>query len=356
MLTQYQRQGFSLARGFVVLVMPAIHAVLLYSTLPVKQGPLGMLLGFLAETSGAPLFMLLMGLFIALGREKTTAYILKRMGMLLAAGYLLNGCKLLLPYHWGWIPQQFLTDSGVTENTATQLFLTGDILQFAAIAYACCAVLRKRITSVTWYGLAFLIVLLITPFAWKLQCDGIPAIPLALLNGKPPQAFFPLFPWLLYPLAGLITGALLTRLNGTDFNKLLIILTTGLALAGYLLSLAEPPEWKTEFYRLGRGGTLFHIGLAMGWVLLFIGLAKKIRKNYFFDLLQWLSDNILLAYILQWIVIFWCFPLFGYNRLQLFSSLLAVYATATTSFLLLFFILSGSKKIKRFYERRQPDL
>ncbi len=62
--------GFSLARGFVVLTMPAIHSVLFYGETEVKEGPLGIILGFLAETAGAPVFMLLMGVFIAYSSPK----------------------------------------------------------------------------------------------------------------------------------------------------------------------------------------------------------------------------------------------------------------------------------------------
>ncbi|WP_300597150.1 heparan-alpha-glucosaminide N-acetyltransferase domain-containing protein [Niabella sp.] len=353
MLTPYQRQGFSLARGFVVLAMPAIHTVLLYSLPAVKQGPVGFVLGFLAETSGAPLFMLLMGLFIALGRAKTTGYILKRMLILLLAGYLLNVFKLLLPYYWGWIPQQFLEDNGVTEQVAMHLLLTGDILQFAAIAYACCAFLKKLTSNVMGYAAVSLVVLLMMPLTWSLQDTGLFTIPLALLNGKPPYTFFPLFPWLLYPLAGLLTGALLLRLNGNHFNRLLLILTLGLVLTGYLLSLTEPVEWQAEFYRLGRGGTLFHIGLALGWILLFVWLAKNVKGNYLFRLLQWLSDHIMLAYILQWIVIFWCFPLFGYNRLGTVPSLLVLCLTTGGSYLILATALAGIKKIKKISHEGQ---
>ncbi|HEX7755889.1 MAG TPA: heparan-alpha-glucosaminide N-acetyltransferase domain-containing protein [Niabella sp.] len=346
MLTQYQRQGFSLARGFVVLVMPAIHTVLLYSTLPVKQGPLGMLLGFLAETSGAPLFMFLMGLFLALGREKTVTYILKRFLILLVAGYLLNSLKFLIPYYLGLIPQQFLTDNGlaIAANTPLQLFLTGDILQFAAIAYAACALLKKWTKNKMWYGLVFLLVLLITPYTWKLHSNSILAIPLALLVAKPPHTFFPLFPWLLYPLAGLITGSMLTGIKGRAFNKLLAGLALGLIVTGYAIALMEPADWQTEFYRLGRGGTLLHIGWALGWVWLFVVLAKRVLNNYLFRLLQWLSDHILLFYMLQWIVIFWCFPLFGYNNIGLIPSILVLCATTGASCLILFFIVTVLKK------------
>jgi len=66
MLTSMQSRGFSLARGFIVFVMPAVHSVMLYSSEEVKQGWLGSILGFLAEGPGAQLFMFLMGVFIVL--------------------------------------------------------------------------------------------------------------------------------------------------------------------------------------------------------------------------------------------------------------------------------------------------
>lgn len=200
-------RGLALARGFIVLIMPAVHSVLLYSTPEVKSGPLGITLGFLAEQPGAQLFMLQMGLFIGIGRKKSIQVILKRSIVLFLAGYLLNFLRLVLPYWWGGLPDAFLEYNNIAQNQYTGLYLllAGDILQFAALAYLCCQMMQRMIKNIFAKVGLLVAILLVTPLTWMVQSDNsILQYPLGLFNGLPPKAFFPFFPWICYPLAGLV--------------------------------------------------------------------------------------------------------------------------------------------------------
>lgn len=342
MATQNQKTGLGLARGFIVLIMPAVHSVWLYSSNDVKSGWLGMLLGFLAEGPGAQLFMFLMGVFIVLGRPKTIKQILKRSLIIFLMGYVLNLFKLVIPYYAGWIPQQFLIDNQlpVSAMLPINLLMIGDILQFAAIAYLICSLINKLRNSSIVTVILIVFVLIASPIVWELSANGFLCTKvLALFNGSPPYVFFPVFPWLFYPLAGLLVAWVMEKYTSDkDVGILFGIVGWFLILGGYYLTLREPSSWNLTFYRLGTGGTIMHGGIVLCSLALFLLLPVFIKNNFFFRLLKWLSKNITVIYLSQWIVIMWILPVFGYNHLNLFESIIALLLTTAISFSIPYFL------------------
>jgi hypothetical protein len=351
MLTPIQSRGFSLARGFIVFVMPAVHSVMLYSSEEVKQGWLGSILGFLAEGPGAQLFMFLMGVFIVLGRRKTMKQILIRCLLIGGLGYLLNLFRLVVPYYFNLLPENYISSLVISPDSsvAWQLFMIGDILQFASLAYFFGALLHKffprfifliLITSVVWW---------ISPYTWDFNTVSNFSI-LHLFTGVPPQVFFPVFPWLFFPMLGLVFGRLLQLYTPTRFLKAMILTGILLFVLGKLMTITEPVEWNANFYRQGRGGTLFHAGVALLWTALFIGIAQLKTSNLFFRLLDFVSRHITIIYVLQWIIIMWMFRLFGYNRLTLAPSLFALLVTSILSFSLAWLFIKRPSSKKHSYE------
>lgn len=325
--------GFSLARGFVVLTMPAIHSVLLYSEPAVKDGILGFILGFLAETAGAPVLMVLMGVFVAYSRPKQVKTIIARGGVLILLGYLLNTIKFVIPGLLGWLPETFFSDNGLRQDKYLfQLFGLVDILHFAGIAYIICCLVKNCIILKTFQLLFILLVLAITPIVWSLS-ENVPYWGL-FLGGEPPLAYFPLFPWLVYPLSGLLLGQIIKDMLPKRVVLILVICAVvGISIAG-LIYRVEPAGWNLNFYRLGIGGTLAHIGFVLMWLSLFILLRNFIKDNLVFSLLQWLSTHVTIVYFIQWGVVCWLLPLWGYNSLSLPLSLLSIAVVTTLSFLL----------------------
>lgn len=337
MLTTIESKGLALARGFIVLIMPAVHTTLLYSTPEVKQGWLGIVLGFLAEQPGAQLFMFLMGVFIAYGRKKTIAQTLQRTLYLFIAGYLLNLIRLVLPYWWGWLPEEFLKGNNVTldEFTSLRLLLTGDILQLAAIAYLICQFFVRVKQKMIVLLISIMLVALLSPLAWKLETKHLLLqTAVHLFNGLPPATFFPVFPWLCYPLAGVLAGIVWQKYFLPAKTKMWLMTSAAVIVTGVVLSLFEPVEWNENFYRLGPGGTFFHLGVVMLWIAVFVWLATKLRDNIFFRFLHWISIHITSIYFIQWVIIMWLLPVFGYEKLSLTETICTLLLTSLTSFLL----------------------
>ena len=334
MLANFESRGLSLARGFIVLIMPAVHTVLLYSSPIIKAGIIGQMLGFLEEQPGAQLFMFQMGLFVGVGKNKSFTTIFKRKIILFLSGYLLNFIRLVLPFYWGWLPEEFLNGNQVPDDCfkSVRLLMTGDILQFAALGYLTCWVLKKLLKKAVRVFFIFGIPLSISPIIWQISPqNSFQSTLLYLFNGSPPDTFFPYFPWIIYPISGLIAG-LLWQERATRKSLIWLSVSVFLLFFGYLMSTIEIDEWKNNFYRLGPGLTLFHIGAAMLWIALFVFIAKVVKKAYLLKLLLWLSENITSIYFVQWILIIWLLPLIGYEKLSFSETLIAIMATSLLSF------------------------
>lgn len=337
------------ARGFIVLIMPAVHSVLLYSTAKTQASWLGILLGLLAEGPGAQLFMLLLGLSLTLGRPKTWGKVLRRAGLLLLLAYLLNFFKLVVPYWSGRYPAALWDAYGVQNDSNGTLTLLGmgDILVFAAMAYLLVYVLYRLRKKVLWTAISMVLVTMCAYLSWDRHSDFAPVdYLLALIGGQPPQVFFPLFPWLVYPLGGLLLGMIRQRMEQPPFYRWLLVAGLLLMIAGKAMVRLEPASMETDFYRTGSAGTLFHLGIVFLWLCLCRLAVKKFPVNGFFRLLGWLSKDITRVYILQWIIVVWMLPLYGFRQLGMIGSIAALLLNTAITF--------GINRLIQHYRHYKP--
>jgi uncharacterized membrane protein len=335
-----------LARGFTVLCIPAVHSVLLYSQPSVRDTLPGQLLRFIAEGPGAQLFMTYMGISVTLSKNLSWRVVLKRSSLLLFAGYGLNFLKFVLPLKLGFLPAPFQTDLGITNpcTAGETVFLLGDILHFAALALP----ITYGIYQLRHYWIyaiaTAMFVVLFAPYFWDHHsCSPVANYIAALVGGQPPSVFFPLFPWLTYPLAGLTIGYLLNR-NPPDRFLFIGLAGAALILIGAIGGYFDGPS--TSFYRTQPGDTAIHLGIVLVWLWIWEGMSTYVKSNAFFRLLRFASRNITLIYLIQWPLICWLLPLFGYQQLGGWSSTgVAVSMTLLTIFLSLLILASRREGI-----------
>jgi hypothetical protein len=330
-------KSLDLARGFTVLCIPAVHTVLLYSQPTVRQTLFGQLLRFIAEGPGAQLFMVYMGISITLSTKLTWTTIAKKSLLLLGAGYGLNLLKFVIPLKLGMLPATLQEDLGVLGacDAAERLFLLGDILTFAAIALPI-SFLIYQLPRFSGFALATaILVALLSPYAWgHSSCSSLGQYVFNVLGGAPPAVFFPLFPWLVYPLVGLSIGYLLQLKMPQTFD-FLALFGLLLVLIGIVLARFEPVS--TSFYRTEPADTAYHLGIVLLTLWIWHQLAHYVRPNYFFRVLQYCSRDITQIYLIQWPLICWCLPIFGYQQLGYGTSILtAALMTSITLFCSLF--------------------
>ncbi|MBN8878055.1 MAG: DUF1624 domain-containing protein [Sphingobacteriales bacterium] len=334
-------QSLDLARGFTVLIMPTIHVVMLYSNPEVQQSLLGNILAFIAEGPGAQLFMLMMGIGIVFSKRNNNRYIIQRALYLLITAYALNAFKFNIPLWLGWLPENLLQELQGTgiQPTATFFLFIGDILHFAAIAFPLTCLVAK---STHYPFLAVILVIAVTllaPFVWDKQ-TGIPVIDhlIILFNGHPPQTFFPVFPWLAYPLMGITIGFLLKHYPVKSILKKAGWIGLGVMIITCLFPPTPMQQDWLPFYRTAPADTFFHLGFVCTWIAVAHWISRKVKGNIFFDLLTFCSKHITAIYLIQWILICWGMAIAGYGTLgfttTFFSMLIITVVTLSLTKLL----------------------
>lgn len=324
--------SLDLAKGFTVLFIPSIHVVMLYSSATVHHTILGTLLSLIAEWPGAQILMFAMGLSSSLSK-KSLGKELKRALLIFGLGYVLNATKFLLLYRLNWLPASFINDLHFSHVKAItiNLLLIGDILQFAGLSLAVLAIVK------TWRPYAFIAVLLTyliiiaSPLLWDWHhANMIIDHLLHLMGGSIDNTFFPLFPWLVYPLTGLAIGA---YLQGPSSIKPILV-SGGFMLVSGLVMQWMPFHFPSSlFWRTYPDKTIMHLGFVMVWMAFWLWLTSAAfrfkrwlpwRLDGLSELLCFCGRNITVIYIVQWVLIFWMLPFWGYHRLDMAESLIAL--------------------------------
>lgn len=316
-------QSLDLARGFTVLMIAPVHTMMLYSKPSVHHTLLGYFFALIAEGPGAQLFMMLMGITFALS-EKSNKKIYKRAFLLLIVAYALNIVKFVIPLNF--FPAEF---KNLLPANLIDIILIGDILHFAALALPVLYWINKFKNFPVVALMTAATVTLISPLLWDMKSSDFSVNYIfQLAGGAPPQVYFPLFPWLAYPLTGLLIGYSLEENQHNLFSNLKYIGII-LIIAGWLLD-----DGRTiSFYRTFPSSTFMHIGIVLLWLYAWNVFAKYVAPNHFSRLLIFMSRNITKVYIIQWIIIMWMLPVIGYQALNLFSSILAILFTSCSTLL-----------------------
>lgn len=341
-------RSLDLARGFTVLFIPAIHTGMLYSRLIVHKSVLGLFLIAIAEGPGGQMLMLLMGVSFALKQDHTFKRVLARTCWLLVLGYLLNTFKYVWPYEFGWLPPAVLDALAISKNgpAIERLFGMGDILHFAAITQ-CVLYGITRLKYYQWWALGLaIVVVIVSPLFWDHQPDTPVLHYLAgLATGHPPKVFFPLFPWLVYPLTGLCIGYYLKQ-RQQQTMKASGIAGAVLLIAGLTWQAFAPNLNPDGFYRTPVSGTCWHLGVVLICLYSWHLLTAKTKNNLCFEVLEYSGRHITLIYFIQWVLICWLLPVFGFRTLDTLHSAIAMIVMTADTYILTFFI----NRIKQRYE------
>lgn len=296
------------ARGFAVFTMFLQHTMLAHE-LSGGDGDtlLGNIFVLLGTAPAAPVFMLIMGIFLGLSRKGGLETVWRGVKLLIL-GYILN----LLRFS---IPLLLAGDSGMditSGETPLSLLLTVDIFQLAGLAMICSVPLKRFINKSWIIALVAALVALISPLLWGLY-DRI--YPLAMLWGEGRNIFFPLFPYLLYPLLGMALAGLLTnRERLAASGKWLITAGIGAILLGAALLILEIDS-PGDYHRSGPALHLIIAGFILLWLLLWNLVEKKVSpENPILKLLYFWSKNVTSIYFIQWVLFGFSILIFGANE------------------------------------------
>lgn len=335
-------RSLSLARGFTVFFIPVIHSIMLYGNQQTQLSGMASFLTFIAEWPGAQLFMILMGIHFSLSKNKSLRPILFRSLMLLSAAYLLNLLKFTFPHSLGLLPPSFAND---IRPVGYPLILLNDILHFASMALFVLYIIKKLpeypvIAIILAFIICFASPQFVIPNGDEESRRDLANYLSQLSSGQPPHTYFPLLPWLAYPLTGLAIGYYIKKEGSKTFLVLLLV-GLGLMALGFWIGSSEPPA---SFYRLGPWKTIQHLGFVCCWLTIWHIISRLLKSNIFFTFLEFLSRSITLIYLIQWPLICWLLPIVGYHKLNIAESILVSLTISLPVFGLAHLIIFKYKK------------
>ena len=315
-------RAFDLARGVAIVWMIMVHSVAHYGNEASWASPFTQVLIAAAGSTGAPVFMFLMGASIAFSRRTSAVRIARRGLWLLALAYTLNILRGVLPASLG-LGTGFITEADISPYTPPTLLTLVDIHQMAGLALLVIAVLVAArfilpVLPAVLVGLA-VVVAVASPLLWGTTTGTPLDLFLMLLWGANWNVFFPLFPWIVYPLVGLAYGrALVSRPDRRRFIRWMGVAGVGVFVAGIVVTLALHPTIGMDAYWRQRPGILLGIlGVTLSWLAVADVLVERVRHNRVFEQFYSWSPRVTAMYCIHWILIGWGVGILGHRDLEL---------------------------------------
>ncbi|HEV8489470.1 MAG TPA: heparan-alpha-glucosaminide N-acetyltransferase domain-containing protein [Candidatus Limnocylindrales bacterium] len=325
-------RAFDLARGLAIVFMVMVHVLGHYGNDASWASPLGQAVIFLGGPTAAPVFMFLMGASLAFSRRASTVGIARRGLWLLFLAYTLHVLRGALPATLG-LASGYVTEADIWPYTPGTLLTLVDIHQMAGLALLVIAGLTVLFTlsggpalRAVLVGLA-VVVGLVSPLLWGTTTGIGPVdLGLALLWGTEWNVFFPLFPWLVYPLVGFAYGrTLVGQPDRRRFVRRMGIVGVVIMLAGVaVIAVLHPAIGVEDYWRQRPGVLLAILGLVLGWLALADVVVARVRSNPVFDRFYGWSARVTSMYCIHWILIGWGVALVGHRDLELPAVLVAM--------------------------------
>ncbi len=292
-------------KGVAVLCMIQVHIMELFAKQTVYQGIAGKVSLFLGGPFAAPVFMAIMGYFVAASLKRRgekgkrgRATMLKRGLVLILLGLLLNiGLNLHL------LIKIF---NGTFDLDPLDYIFGADILFLAGFSIIFIALLESLFRQQPVFYLFLAAVFAFLP-------PYLPDLPEsfryleAFLWGHLSWSYFPLFPWMSYPLVGYAFFHLEKKFPAFPGKRNWIYLSI-LFLSFVLL------VWQARFaFRISSDLPSYyhHDILLFLYIVLFLiiwtSIVHEINKFYgetvLLQYLRWLGKNVTAVYVIQWLII-----------------------------------------------------
>ncbi|MGZ4079048.1 MAG: heparan-alpha-glucosaminide N-acetyltransferase domain-containing protein, partial [Bacteroidia bacterium] len=248
----------------------------------------------------APLFMVIMGYFIATSTKSLSQLVIRGL-KIICLGMFLNialNFNLILSVNRGLFKIDLLP------------YIFGvDILHFAGISIIIIASLKKVLEkNIIFVLIAIVLSSFLGHFLLKYIPDNLFLKYIsAFFYGSCKWSYFPLFPWLAYPLAGIAFYQIQKKYDpgfmNTTISKLITAVLFIVFLAFTLKYAAGVSSDLSSYY---HHGLIFVL-----WVIVFLSLytffVNEINNflgtTLLFNYLKWLGKNVTIIYIIQWIII-----------------------------------------------------
>ncbi len=349
------------ARGTAAFLLVIVHSLWMYGTVETQfDAALGSSIHVVGQMTAA--FLICMGFSFVITRHSSISYGIKRALIILAAGYILNTLKFIVPISvFGTMPENFIEAYGwsspLDSSQLWYLFRTGDILQFAGIAFLMITFVRHYIQN-KWTLLVLALAAILFAEIVRGYRPGITGLDYMadLLWGDQWNVYFPVFPWISNILVGMFMGKVFLERDRDEraVYDMSLKLGVGLMAVGVPLVLYDWDLFFRNFFHTGVGGAIYLIGinLFVYWCLSWMVFKPLRNKPWFMNGMVYLSKRVTTIYIIQWTLVCWLMGIIGYQTLNS-GQLLMLFPFMVAATLLLDHLL---KKVTDHLTSRKPEV
>lgn len=288
----------------------------------------------LVRLLGAQFFMFCMGMGIEYSKRNSAGSCFKRGLIVLAMGYLLNFLREILPWY---LIGTYPLFSNIMSNSKLLIFLSGDILHFAGLAFIFFAIVKKLKFS----NLAILVTTLfitvigafctneifvkITPDNYYFSFIGL-FVPIQNFTVND-YVCFSFCNWIIYPVAGFFWGKVIKHCKYIDvfyFNMFFISLPIFL-LAWASFDAIDKNIWlilmnKLVYHQQNPIILAIYLNIIVIAISAFHFIAKYLTKYKVWEIIKHFSRELPTLYIVSWIIIGWIGAWLKYNHMILTKS------------------------------------
>jgi uncharacterized membrane protein len=289
-----------LLKGIAVIFMVQVHLMELFAIEDVYLSSFGNISLFLGGPPAAPLFMIIMGYFVVV-KSKSAKQLLIRGIKLFSGGILLNialNLNLLVSHFTGRLDYYI---------EPLHYVFGADILPLAGLSLIVIALMQRIFNaSFVFYFILAVFVITAADYLVLIEADNSILMYLyAFLWGDYVWSYFPLFPWMAYPL----TGAGFYYLN-KKYTHLINTRIKSLFLLSWIIFIILTINYGVEtaseldiYYHHGLYYFLWTLLFLSGSSLLFASLNRNSGNSIPLLYIKWIGQNVTLAYVFQWIII-----------------------------------------------------
>ncbi len=287
-------------KGLAVVFMIMIHIVEVIANKSVYESFIGKIILFLGGPPAAPVFMTIMGYFVFKSDKRFDEQLLR--GFFLIGGGILLNIGLNLNFLIS-----FFTNRYYFEVNPWQYILGADILPLAGLSVLILSLIKR--IGLKWYWIVLLIFLVaIMGNVFPEYQGNIHFVKyiLAFVCGPYKWSYFPLLPWLAYPLLGFLYAKTEQTTFYSKYSSKVILLSPLIAILVFIFShsfILDATSRLTPYYHHGIEMFLWIGIFLLGYFSLFSMVLKKISDIFIVKGIAWIGKNVTSFYVFQWLII-----------------------------------------------------
>ena len=282
-------------KGLAVLLMIQVHLMELFAQQEIYDGLMGKISLFLGGPPAAPVFMAVMGYFLAFSKKGLISSVIRGFKLIIW-GFTLNiGLNLNLFYH---------IYSGTFQMSPLEYLFGVDILFLAGLSVIFIALIKHFFKEKVWPYISVLIIVIIIPEFFKpIVSTGATKYLLAYFYSDVWWSYFPVIPWVSYVLVGYIFKLLQSKLDISSRKKIFSLLIVSFVYVILIIySGLDVSANLHEYYHHGAFYFFFTFVLMVFWLI----SSKQITQSFDNGLtkyIEWLGNNVTATYVFQWLII-----------------------------------------------------